>query len=210
MVKSDVPQIIYDSPLLQVTFDSVPGAQTTWVTFGSADMSGPFGRAFVRSRGEQGIYFDPKRMDWYQHRDIWQAVGEAVKYTIGRTITYGSSMGGFGALVFADMLSADLVIAAVPQCSVFPSIVGSFDRRFADFAVGLEPQRPDAREGLSSEIRVAFIYDPLNREDRRNIKLIAGGLRCDALDVPAWGAWRAAYAESHGPAAVPNLSDCRW
>ena len=72
---------------------------------------------FVTSRGAH----------WYQYKDS-PAAGRAVREyctKYGRVITYGESMGAYGALAFSRLIEPNLVLAYSPQFSLDPVKVPS-------------------------------------------------------------------------------------
>ena len=77
-----------------------------------------FGEQFLLSQGISAVHVLGSGNDWYQYDDIFDALGavRAVTADARRTITYGSSMGGYAAVRLADASGADAVLALSPQC----------------------------------------------------------------------------------------------
>ena len=74
---------------------------------------------------------------------IEQAVPAAAH---ARRLTYGVSMGGYGALKYSRKLCADAALVFGPQYSIDPDLVGHFDSRYADFYIaGTHTGRADPR-----------------------------------------------------------------
>lgn len=155
---------------------------TLWVTFGAADADGKFASRYVDRRQDSAIYFVPHSDHWYQSEEMEAALAaaESVRMTCnwGQVVTYGSSMGGFGALAFADRLKADRVLAASPQVSIDPQVVGSFDERWAYRAAGLTFHFSDARSGCQGVQEITVVFDPFHAQDSKHARMI-----CDLPNV---------------------------
>lgn len=82
-----------------------------------------FAEDFLRKRNISAIHVISKENTWYQDRCMPDVSALIRKAAAGRRIvTYGSSMGGYAAIRFADWLGADRVIAISPQGAVNPQI----------------------------------------------------------------------------------------
>lgn len=82
-----------------------------------------FAEEFFRKRGISAIHVISKENGWYQDRcmpDVTALIRHAA--TGQRIVTYGSSMGGYAAIRFADWLEADCAIAISAQGSVNPRV----------------------------------------------------------------------------------------
>lgn len=95
--------------------------------------------------------------------------------------TYGFSMGGYGAILAADALDADRVVAVSPQFSIDPAIA-PFERRFGEEWAAMGPWLHDMAEHRRDAHReVIVLYDPMHRIDRRHEAFFAqlpGHHRC--------------------------------
>lgn len=133
---------IYEDDDVALFFAPYQGSKITVVTFtprlgkkngAPARIESGFGLDFFRSQGISGFHIIPKWNHWWQvpgMESIIRLINE--KRCLTQSLwTYGASMGGNGALMFANSLSADGVISFNPQASVSPSIAG-FDPRWMD------------------------------------------------------------------------------
>lgn len=81
-----------------------------------------FGEVWLQSRGISAIHVMGKYEDWYQYPDMADAMA-AVRGAVSgadRVMTYGSSMGAYAAIRFADAAGANAVLALSPQYSIDP------------------------------------------------------------------------------------------
>lgn len=148
---------------------------------GTFDRPG-FGEEFLASRGISLITVLGRGNDWYQYPDIAAALAAARSALLraDRVITYGSSMGGYAAIRFADALGAHGCIAISPQYSNDPAKV-PFESRWPEDA-----RRIDWRGESPRPIRCAadpvIVYDP-SIEDGEHVRRIACDMRCRALPI---------------------------
>ena len=132
-----------------------------------------FAQEFLTARGLSAIHVVNSANRWYQERALEQvlAVLRPTLEAYNRIILYGSSMGGYAALRFADRLCADLVIAISPQYTVAPR-QAPFDPRWKTAARRFRWRR-DLLVPLSPGPASVVIYDPANTLDRRHVDLVA-------------------------------------
>lgn len=90
-----------------------------------------FGEEFLRQSGISAIHVLGRREDWYQYPEMTEAMAAVRQATAGaeRIMTYGSSMGGYAAIRFADAAGANAVLAISPQYSINPE-KAPFERRW--------------------------------------------------------------------------------
>jgi tetratricopeptide (TPR) repeat protein len=182
-------RLLFNGPSIKV--QALDGCEdVTWVSFGSAEFGVAFGHSYFAKRGDAALFLVPSENHWYQKPDVWDALQVVTEHINrrGRIVSYGSSMGGFAALAFSDQIAPNLIIAAAPQCSICPTVVGHFDRRWEDVAARTKFERRDARDKLTPDVNVAFIYDPFHKEDRLNVEMIAEVLKAPMkIPVPLGG-----------------------
>lgn len=79
-----------------------------------------FGEAFLQSHGISAIHVMGCKDDWYQYPEMVEACAAVRDAVAGadRVMTYGSSMGGYAALRFAEAVGANAVLALSPQYSI--------------------------------------------------------------------------------------------
>ena len=131
-----------------------------------------FGEDWLRASGFDAVHVLAARNDWYQDADMAGLFAAVRARGAGRprVVTYGSSMGGYGAVRFAGRLGASTAVAISPQLSVDPARA-PFDSRWVQHGRRLrflweEPAPEDA--GL----REAWVfYDPHDL-DRRHMEAL--------------------------------------
>lgn len=82
-----------------------------------------WGVEVLRKRECSVLSVKPKRVNWYVTPDLEVAFSEMNAFFAGfrRVVTYGVSMGGYGALCYADRVLADEVFAFSPQTTLDPA-----------------------------------------------------------------------------------------
>lgn len=74
------------------------------------------------------VFVTDRRRSWFSRPGMFERIVQTIQ-TLARyhgtddIVTIGNSMGGFGALIFADALRARVAIAFVPQASMDPAVV---------------------------------------------------------------------------------------
>lgn len=86
-----------------------------------------WGATYLYRKGVSHLAIKPKVVDWYRRGGLIEAITEMRERDefapFSRIITYGASMGGYGALAFAGVLGADAVIALNPQSTLNRKLV---------------------------------------------------------------------------------------
>lgn len=154
----------FSKDVLVITFDS-------YTDEGTLDRPG-FGENFLRSRRIDAAHVVPRYNRWYQYPEIPQLAsllgGVAGGYA--RTITYGSSMGGYAAIRLAGAVGAHAALAISPQFSIDPAVV-PFDSRWLDDARAIDfSLERDWQPEFDGTAYIA--YDP-NDVDARHFDLFA-------------------------------------
>lgn len=192
------PVILYEDDELVVVHHPNDG-EPTLITF--ADLTfrpkdfDIWAQEPMRKLGVNAIGLVAKRENWFPAASV-QAAAPAVRAALrGPAITYGYSMGGYGALKYARLLGAERAFAVCPQTSLIPHET-PWDTRFhrfyrpelhagmaiapgdaGDFAVLLaDPYMPeDARQAqrISQEAGVHWLRTPFM--DHASIWLLTGG-----------------------------------
>ena len=129
-----------------------------------------FGEEFLRNAGVSAIHVMGAREDWYQYPEMAAAMQAVRQATIGaeRVMTYGSSMGGYAALRFADAAGANAVLAISPQYSINPQKM-PLETRWLQESQRIE-WRPEIEGRLVCEPCPVVIFDPI--EDGRQVERI--------------------------------------
>lgn len=164
--------------------DYIPleGATKLIFTFENADQPSrprldglrePWGGRWLHNLGFAVIGVKPKSVEWYRGRDLHDFFrSDYLKSLVGQfdqVFLYGSSMGGFAAMAFAEAIPGASVIAFNPQSTLDPQLVpwesryqeGRIQDWSGDFA--------DARIGASKAKNVFVAYDPLFELDRKHV-----------------------------------------
>lgn len=124
-----------------------------------------FGESFFETRGFTAYHLQPTANDWYHFPEMEPALAQ-VRADIPegtRVVTYGMSMGAYGAYRFSEPLRADAVIAFSPQYSVHPWRAW-WERRWRCEGKSF---LWDRKKPYAPAAKYVF-YDPLNA-DRRHI-----------------------------------------
>ena len=172
--------VLYASPRLNVRLRSVEGGRRRplVVTFDSLnadlrlDRKG-FGEDWLHDSGHDAVHVISAANAWYQHADMAPACA-AVRAAAALhpwTATYGSSMGGYAAIRFADAVGARTAVALSPQFSIDP-LKTPFETRWVEYAEDLAFIWDGARPA-NPTLQTAFVvYDPTDG-DRRHAELLA-------------------------------------
>jgi tetratricopeptide (TPR) repeat protein len=168
--------------------DYVPGTLNQLViTFENADqpkrprldgLREPWGLNFLLGKGYSVLGVKPKAADWYRGPDL-HAFFRSHDFKIfissfNKIILYGSSMGGFAALTFAEVCPGACVIAFNPQSTMKPDLV-PWEHRFAEArAQDWSGDFADASIGARFAKTVYVAYDPLFDLDYRHVDRLDG------------------------------------
>lgn len=174
-----------DGQRVVVTFDSYTDNRVL-------DRKG-FGESFFRNQGITAIHVIGRDNDWYQHPRMIEALARIAEATRGasRVMTYGTSMGGYAAVRFADLAGAHTALALAPQYSIDPK-KAPFERRWAADSTRIR-FLPELDGPIVSRAQTIIAYDPTSA-DRRHVELIERDIAVTHL--------RAHYAGHSAPALL--------
>ncbi len=171
----------------------IPGSkQDRWVitfdNFGIGhgfDRSG-FGEAFFQSRDVSAIHVMGRSDDWYQYPDIADALAVLREATAGsaRVMTYGSSMGAYAAIRFADAVGADAVLALSPQYSIDPA-KPPFDDRWSQHSHSIA-WLPEIDGRVRCQACPVIVFDPKSADGMHANRFSADIDTC-AIPLPHTG-----------------------
>lgn len=132
-----------------------------------------YGDGFLQKQGVHTVFFVAKDNHWWQTAEMEAAIDAANATTAGisKRITYGQSMGGFGAAAFAMALNAEYLITA-PQLSITPGRT-RLHKVWQDGYAGRTLLYSDAAERLSGGKGI-IIYDTLHPIDTTHADLLKG------------------------------------
>lgn len=146
-----------------------------------------FGETFLGKNGLAGIFVNCISNSWWQYDDLPQAL-KAVAVTAApfeRRTTYGSSMGGYAALRFADLIGATMVISASPQFSPRHEVV-PLETRYTQAINGVDFKYEDGLLPFRNITRF-LLYDPLLKVDREQSHRYAAFGDVEFVPMPASG-----------------------
>ncbi|WP_370207333.1 hypothetical protein [Pararhodobacter marinus] len=183
-------QAIYESEDIKITQDVLDGSPSVIVFFSNfkeADWQAIAGREDnIRFRGHSAVFVSAKTNHWWQIPDLQEMCACIRSMTEGyaERISYGSSMGGYGALLLSSDIASTRVLAVAPQ-----SIISDPD-------VPLEPawaeaiaQRPILRDNVAESMRVVpeILYDPHMARDLRHVDELKSRVTVEELRFPYGG-----------------------
>ena len=125
-------------------------------------------RSFTK-RGIAHVCVFHARPDWHQYDDFFEAMA-ACRAFLGRrhpVVSYGFSMGGYGALLGAQALRAKRAVAVSPQVSIDPAAV-RFERRYHAEWAAMGKWKHQLRHHMDKRREYVVIYDPLHGQDRKH------------------------------------------
>lgn len=191
-------RFLYRGGLVDAWFEARQGSDVLAVTFdnlssvGEYDPPQPWLRWRLEKAGFSILGVMASRKDWYRNPDtaaLIAALRDAGIFARFRRVVFvGASMGGFSALVYAQMVPGAAVLAFSPQ-STLSAKLAPFERRYRYAARKWDWSDPsflDAAEVGRSGAEITLIYDPLVPEDHAHAKRIVGaGVR--HVPVPLMG-----------------------
>ncbi|WP_209381257.1 tetratricopeptide repeat protein [Pararoseomonas baculiformis] len=166
------------------------GSSRAVVTFSSLnEHERPFGKDFLDSREITGVYFVAKWNHWWQPEGCRWGVEAAQRYLAAirpeTLMTYGASMGGFGAALHSRSLMADTVLMLAPQFTIDPAKPPS-ETRWRTEASRLKFLHDDLAPQVSLSARKILVYDTLT-PDRAHAELFARIPGTELFRTPAAG-----------------------
>jgi hypothetical protein len=90
-----------------------------------------FGESFFNKQNTPSVHVNCRSNAWWQYDDLPACLAsvKSVVSNFTKRVTYGSSMGGYAALRFADAIGANAVISASPQYSPRSEVI-SLETRY--------------------------------------------------------------------------------
>jgi len=189
---AEAPEILFRSDALEVRRVVAGDGAAQVVTFESYHddpgfaRSG-FGQSFFAREGLTAIHVLSAGNDWYQHAEMDEALAciRAATQGAARLLAYGSSMGGYAAIRFADAIGATHALALSPQYTIdrrrFPKERRWYnDQRRIAF-------RADYNGAIACRADVVVAYDPMMPMDAAHIDRIAADVPVRRLRLPHAG-----------------------
>jgi len=167
-----------------VTFDSF----SDHIQFDNSPLDRPaFGEEFLIRRGYSIIAVLGRDNRWYQYPEITQALQNiaAVTRDAQKVLAYGSSMGGYAALRFADAVNAGIVLTFSPQYCVNPRAM-PFERRWHGFCTSID-WLPEWNGKLTCRATPLVLYDSRLWQDVVQAAMIARDTPTRRIPLPYAG-----------------------
>lgn len=148
------------------------------ITFAPANFipskSIPFwGYEFSKKNQITTIGLVAKSNNWYPDASIKKLKNEVLKFSAKyiNTISYGTSMGGYGAIKHGRVLGANHTVAFAAQFSIDPAIVKENDQRYSNYFLS-KKNKGSCIQRQNIAQNTYIIYDPYYPEDRFNAEKI--------------------------------------
>lgn len=193
--------VVYRSPHLLVKV-AHRGGTCCVVTFDSytdtTNLDRPaFGEGFFADHQVSAVHVVNGRNRWYHEPDWREAIAAARAAAEGyaRIVSYGSSMGGYAALRFADRVGAATALVLSPQYSRDPR-KAPFEKRWRRHR--REKWLPELSGPLPSDVPAIVAYDPAMRAERLHLERIASEMQVDSLPLPHAGHASASFLSECG------------
>ncbi|SHK39525.1 hypothetical protein SAMN02745194_04832 [Roseomonas rosea] len=180
---------IYEDEDVRVLGSRFASSRTV-VTFSSLnEHERPFGKDFLDRHEVSGVYFVAKWNHWWQPEGCRAGAEAARRYLEvlkpEGVMTYGSSMGGFGAALHSRRLGAETVLMLAPQFSVDPA-KPPHETRWKAEASRLRFLQDDLAAEISLTARKIVVYDPMT-PDEAQAELFAALPGTELFKTPSAG-----------------------
>ncbi|WP_443751191.1 hypothetical protein [Asticcacaulis solisilvae] len=172
--------VLFDGNDIKVRYtgfgDQARHPETLFVTFTPRQNDRPegFGEAFFQKLSVNAIYVVSKWNHWWNTPEFETALLAVADFVATlrppRLITYGSSMGGLGALLAAHYLDPTETLAVCPQYSMDTRIV-PFEKRWKVYTANIT-FGPDLMASVPSKGKTYIFVDLLFDSDRRHLEMI--------------------------------------
>lgn len=143
---------------------------SNWTNYPHSSNNKGFARDFLKDLDVSAVYVVARGNHWWQHPNIIKCMQKLSVFlsSFDFRIVYGSSMGGYGALIFSDILKADRVIAFSPQYSI--------DRKKASFEDRWKKERNNIKFIFDDMKDIPntsnkYIFHTVEGNDNRQVKL---------------------------------------
>lgn len=142
----------------------------------NSDTHPGWGYGFLRANNVSSLHVTPDANCWYRKVSLQSFFKDAANFGLferfENIMTYGGSMGGFGALSFAGICNANRCLALNPQVHLGPDVRSWEDR----FTLALKQDWTDEFCDISKQLQnvetVVVVYDPYYVQDRKQIELL--------------------------------------
>lgn len=171
---------------LVVTFEPMD----RWKTLGPHRKG--WGIDFLQDLGCSVMAVMCQQNDWYRKPDLLDFFIQMNKsgffHGFEQVMTYGGSMGGYGALAYADAVNADVVLSINPQATLSERLA-PWETRFSQGKKQhWEGPFANAADGFRKVSAAYVAYDPFLPLDVRQVKLLKiGNPQLVELKIPVVG-----------------------
>jgi len=148
-----------------------------------------FGEVYLAKKGISAIHFISKANHWWQTPEPLEAIEKLKRDGLladRRLILYGSSMGGYAALIYSRVLKPENIILFSPQYSIDARKV-PFERRWRNYAAQVKFDHDDMAAGFDADASVKVIFDPFFKPDARHVDLIETLRPIERVSIPFAG-----------------------
>lgn len=171
--------LVFEGRDIKVVACMFEGCRDTVITFTGRAAEPPvakgFGETYLMKRGVSAVHFISKDNHWWQTPEPIEAIRtlrESGLLDGDRRITlYGSSMGGYAALIYSRALRPHQVVVFSPQYSINPKRV-PFEQRWRAYAARLSFDHDDMAAGISPDTEIKAVFDPFFLPDARHVDMI--------------------------------------
>ncbi len=169
-------KIIYEGKDIILYMDNISSSKVVFAFTGYEGEPGKnlYGDGFIQKCGFSGVFFVSLQNHWWQTPELIEAINIANSHTKNHEVrvSYGQSMGGYGALLCARRLNSRAVVTA-PQTTINPELASIGD-------IWLENIRrsPIVRDNIREELvgmqSAIVIYDNKGGSDVSHVNYIEG------------------------------------
>lgn len=132
------------------------------------------------ARGDAGhhvVFVSDLRRSWFSRAGLVRRIVDTVRTLMVRNgikdvSTLGSSMGGYGAILFSSVLGARSVAAFAPQISMHSDVIA--EKRWSEFRASFGPDLRPSLAGIvsASKAPVFVTFGRRDQEDRQRARLL--------------------------------------
>ncbi len=143
-----------------------------------------FGQAYFSRKNMPAIYIRSRESNWFQTQEVFEVARKIRAFTgsKARIVTYGASMGAYGALIMSGALNAFRVLAIAPQFSIDRRVV-AFETRWARAARKIGEFMHTTGPLVSEDAEKIIVYDNLSM-DRKQVEMFETDESWSLLPMP--------------------------